>query len=1377
MPPRSPQRIAALLLACVPALVAVGCSDGATSTGLSEDAAPPIPLLAVTGEPLTPVPGDRILVNGAGLQAASSLPTALASLGETTVDESWRLFLSTDIDGLGTNAFRLEWPYGNSSCAFFSTTIQVQLASPLPKRMFVQWKQHMGRTPTGGGGGLIGGFLLTDHGCATGRTLWSLVRSDDDVAGRIDYEWTPASPVIPFITVRGAAPLRLDALATEAANIEQYIGRTATHTLFVEAASAPGAADGTIRLWIDGVLVVDRRGLALDAAAFRRLDLPGLTPRSKPRQTEYFHDIVVWEPSAGPPPDVTPPSVPQGVTASVQGPTLVRVAWTGSTDETGVTEYRVFRDGAQIGTTSGTTYDDATADDATTYSYTVAAVDGAGNVSAQSAAAGVTTPDGTAPTAPTGLQTTVLSATTVRLNWTAASDNVGVTGYRILRDGVQVATPTATSYEDSGLEPAHPYSYTVVAVDAAANVSAPSNAASVTTLDNVAPTAPTQITATATGETTANIVWSGAIDNVAVTRYRVLRDGAQVGETTVAQFADQGLLPARTYAWRIVALDAAGNASPPSAPASATTPDATAPSAPQSLTATPSGSTVALAWLAASDNVGVATYEVLRNGAAIGTTTTLTFTDGGIVQGVTYTYSVRALDAAGNRSPPSNVVTVAIADATPPSAPTGLVATAQGESQANLSWTASGDNVGVTSYRVVRDGTAIATATATSFTDLGVTAAKTYSYVVHALDAAGNVSQASAPATVTTPDLTPPLQPTNLQAVAPSQTLVRLTWTAPTDNVAVVSYRVLRQGVVVGTSPAATFDDAGVVAGTSYSYTVVALDAAGNASPPSAEVAVTTPPSTADVTPPLMPTGVAVGLVGPTHARVTWDHPTPDNVGVVAYRVMRNSQNFATVPAPPFDDASLLEGPTYRYAIIALDAAGNASPQSVSVPVTTPDPYPPEAPTNLQATIQGTLVKLTWTAAVDNFAIGHYRVFRDGVLVGQPGTPAYNDANAAPQTTYTYTVQAFDPQGNSSGLSAPLTVTTATSAPGSALPARMPPSTGAVFYVSPSGSDANPGTLVAPWRNIQKALDVLLPGQTVLVRAGTYREALVWRRTGATNAPVTLAAYPGEAPVLDGEHVRRPLTITYAGAHFRIRGFTIVRDCCTSGGAIDVYGQNVEIVDNEMRDGRGKGVYFSSQSRNVHVVGNWVHHNGTAGGEQDHGLYVQGVDHLVANNVIHDQFDGFGIQIYPGASRVFVVNNTVTHNGQSGIVVGGSSIAHDITIRNNIIAFNHFYGVANRGCPTNLDNVQVQNNLIYGNPSGAAQTLLCLPTSLIVSDNIHEDPLFVNAGDAIVRNLRLLLGSPAINASRLDSAMPIAIGNVQRDAIPDLGAYEHGPPP
>ncbi|MHA6757201.1 RICIN domain-containing protein [Streptacidiphilus sp. PAMC 29251] len=87
-----------------------------------------------------------------------------------------------------------------------------------------------------------------------------------------------------------------------------------------------------------------------------------------------------------------------------------------------------------------------------------------------------------APSAPTGLATTGTTATSTTLNWGASTDNVGVTGYNVYRGGAQVgATTGATSYTDTGLSASTAYSYTVKAFDAAGNLSAPSNTASVTT--------------------------------------------------------------------------------------------------------------------------------------------------------------------------------------------------------------------------------------------------------------------------------------------------------------------------------------------------------------------------------------------------------------------------------------------------------------------------------------------------------------------------------------------------------------------------------------------------------------------------------------------------------------------------------------------------------------------------------------------------------------------------------------------------------------------------------------------------------------------------------------------------------------------------------
>lgn len=110
--------------------------------------------------------------------------------------------------------------------------------------------------------------------------------------------------------------------------------------------------------------------------------------------------------------------------------------------------------------------------------------------------------DTAAPTAPAGLTASAASATSVALSWTAATDDVGVTAYGVLRGGVQVATTPTTSYTDSGLTASTAYSYTVVARDAAGNTSPASAAVPVTTPAVVPPTT-TPTTPTTAPPTTA----------------------------------------------------------------------------------------------------------------------------------------------------------------------------------------------------------------------------------------------------------------------------------------------------------------------------------------------------------------------------------------------------------------------------------------------------------------------------------------------------------------------------------------------------------------------------------------------------------------------------------------------------------------------------------------------------------------------------------------------------------------------------------------------------------------------------------------------------------------------------------------------------------
>src|SRR6059058_2343390 len=195
-------------------------------------------------------------------------------------------------------------------------------------------------------------------------------------------------------------------------------------------------------------------------------------------------DPVTVTVSNGPPPDTTPPSVPTGLRATAVSSSQINLSWAASSDNVGVSGYRVFRNGAQIATTSATSFPNTGLSPSTTYSYTVAAFDAAGNLSAQSSSASATTPappDTTPPSVPTGLTASAVSSSQINLSWTASSDNVGVSGYRVYRNGTQIATTGATSFANTGLSPSTTYSYTVAAYDAAGNLSAQSSPASATT--------------------------------------------------------------------------------------------------------------------------------------------------------------------------------------------------------------------------------------------------------------------------------------------------------------------------------------------------------------------------------------------------------------------------------------------------------------------------------------------------------------------------------------------------------------------------------------------------------------------------------------------------------------------------------------------------------------------------------------------------------------------------------------------------------------------------------------------------------------------------------------------------------------------------------
>ena len=180
-------------------------------------------------------------------------------------------------------------------------------------------------------------------------------------------------------------------------------------------------------------------------------------------------------------------------------------------------------------------------------------------------------------------------------------------------------------------------------------------------------------------------------------------------------------------------------------------------------------------------------------------------------------------------------------DTQPPTAPVPISATATSSTSVSLVWTASTDNVGVTAYRVSRDGAGVGTVDAgvLRFTDGGRTGGRTYTYSVVALDAAGNVGAAAqtSATTPTPPDVVAPTAPANLTALAAKGRKVTLSWSPAIDDVGVAGYRVYRNGVLATTVTGQTYSES-LSGKTATSYYVVALDAAGNVSPPSNTVSI-----------------------------------------------------------------------------------------------------------------------------------------------------------------------------------------------------------------------------------------------------------------------------------------------------------------------------------------------------------------------------------------------------------------------------------------------------------------------------------------------------------------------------------------------------------
>jgi chitodextrinase len=364
------------------------------------------------------------------------------------------------------------------------------------------------------------------------------------------------------------------------------------------------------------------------------------------------------------------------------------------------------------------------------------------------------------------------------------------------------------------------------------------------------------------------------------------------------------------------------------------------PAAPASISASAtSTSQISLTWSSVTPPSSCSvTYSVFRGGSQIATgLTTLSFTDTGLNPSTAYSYTVKAVDAAGTSASSSTATatTLTPADTQAPSAPNGLSASNVGTTSVALSWSPSTDNVGVYAYDLYVGSNRVGTSSTTSATLSSLSPGTTYAFTVKARDAAGNVSQSSAALLVTTTpatDVTPPSAPGNLAWASDSGT-VTLTWTASTDDFGVTAYELFYGSFSLGSFSDTVLSLIGFKPGTPYTFTVKAHDAAGNVSVASNQITVLLA-APSDTTPPSAPTNLTTVNVTSSSVTLRWT-ASSDDVGVVVYQVQVNGNLAATVTSPAATVTGLSASTSYTVTATALDAAGNRSSASAPLSVST----------------------------------------------------------------------------------------------------------------------------------------------------------------------------------------------------------------------------------------------------------------------------------------------------------------------------------------------------------------------------------------------------------------------------------------------------------
>ena len=370
--------------------------------------------------------------------------------------------------------------------------------------------------------------------------------------------------------------------------------------------------------------------------------------------------------------DTTPPVVDSvGFTFLDEGAAVIH--WV--CDDEDVDYFEVYQNGRYLGEASASTFSyNVTASPDDGNNFTIRAIDKAGNIGEKT----VSTADQEPPTAPSGLQVTGRTTTSITLSWTAGTDNMGVAGYNIYAgDDLLIATEgESTQYTLTDLTMGTEYALTVKTRDRAGNLSDEGAQLTASTLKLMlsAETEQSYIVDEYRLYQIAIPVKITADDNdYTVSISRLIVEYRSVGSETWISGGiafggggvkwdisgdEDGYLPSGSYELRITATDSNG-AQVSGEYTVALKRDDQAPTVPGTPTATShSTTTITFAWAESTDNVAVDHYQIYRDGTKVGESETTAHTDTGLEMGKSYSYTVKAVDARGNTSDSSDAASL-----------------------------------------------------------------------------------------------------------------------------------------------------------------------------------------------------------------------------------------------------------------------------------------------------------------------------------------------------------------------------------------------------------------------------------------------------------------------------------------------------------------------------------------------------------------------------------------------------------------------------------------------------------------------------------------------------------------------------------------------